>query len=57
MRHRKLSRVKHDGQFEQFLDIEATRFAGGVTGTNIFTKLLKNTADQIRKAATYASLK
>ena len=54
-RHGKLARVRHAVQFKHFLSTQATRLSS--TSTLIFGKLVKNTTQAIKKAATYGALR
>jgi hypothetical protein len=54
--HRKFARIRIGAnQFSAFLSQQATRLSS--TPALIFAKLAKNSADRIRKAATFASLR
>ncbi len=54
-RYRRLARVRHSHQFEEFLVVQAARL--GTSPAAIFAFLNTNTADQITAAATKAALK
>ena len=53
-RNRRLSRVRHSRQFEEFLSVQATRLS--TTTAAIFAYLDTNTADQIAAAASTGAL-
>jgi hypothetical protein len=53
-RYRRLARVRHSKQFEEFLTVEAARLS--TTTTAIFNFLDSNTAAMIRAASTTAAL-
>jgi hypothetical protein len=53
-RYRRLSRVRHSRQFENFLTVEAARL--GTSTTAIFAYLDTNTAAMIRAASSTAAL-
>ena len=53
-RNRRLARVRHSRQFEEFLTVQATRLS--TTTAAIFALLNSNTADQIKAAASTGAL-
>jgi len=53
-RRRRLGRVRHSRQFEEFLTVQATRLS--TTTAVIFAKLDKYTADRIKVAANLAAI-
>ena len=53
-RYRKSARVRHSKQFEEYLTVQAARLS--TTTAIIFAKLDKYTADQIKAAASLASI-
>lgn len=54
LRHSSFARVRHSLQLKTFLAEQATRLSE--TSTLIFGKLKKNTAQAVRKAASYSDL-
>ncbi len=53
-RNRRLARVRHSRQFEEYLTVQAARLS--TTTTVIFAKLDKYTADTIKAAANLAAI-
>jgi hypothetical protein len=53
-RNRRLARVRHSRQFEEFLTTQAARLTS--TTAVIFAKLTHYTADQIKAAASLAAI-